>query len=145
MKKILCDRGHLMAETRKVDTKGRGYCGVCKESRRKEYRNSKREFYKKYHANYSRVWNLKVKYGITIEQFEEMKTRQNNTCAICKTTECGGRFKEWHIDHNRTTNQVRGLLCTSCNLAVGLIKDNEEVAQSMSKYLKDFRERFNYE
>ena len=40
------------------------------------------------------------------------------------------------IDHNHTTLQLRGLLCNSCNRALGLFGDNSEITDKATKYLK---------
>jgi hypothetical protein len=42
------------------------------------------------------------------------------------------------VDHNHTTGKVRGLLCSSCNGALGLFKDNPEVVAAALLYLKDY-------
>jgi hypothetical protein len=79
--------------------------------------------------------NLKSKYGITPEQKEEMFIAQGSCCAICKTTEPGGRWG-WHIDHCHITGKVRGVVCNRCNIALGGFKDNIELLQSAIDYLK---------
>ena len=41
-----------------------------------------------------------------------------------------------HVDHDHITGKVRGLLCGSCNRALGLIKDNLETLVRLQKYLE---------
>lgn len=56
---------------------------------------------------------------------------QQAHCAICgKITEQLG------IDHCHKTNKLRGLLCKSCNLAVGNLQDNSDICSKAEKYLK---------
>lgn len=79
-------------------------------------------------------YRLKREYGITLEQFEEMKISQNNSCAICKNP-----FKnsvDTCIDHCHKTNKVRELLCNHCNRALGLFKESEKTLKSAIEYLK---------
>jgi len=39
------------------------------------------------------------------------------------------------VDHCHSTNKIRGLLCTDCNTALGLLKDNKELVKSALAYL----------
>lgn len=94
-----------------------------------------------YHAN-SKVYteaswrnSIKRKFGMTPEDYEAMLERQNGCCAICRTDEPGGRGK-WHIDHCHETNEVRGLLCQSCNMGIGQLKDDVNLLQKAIGYLK---------
>lgn len=40
-----------------------------------------------------------------------------------------------YIDHNHTTGEVRGLLCSNCNTILGLCNDNIIILQSAISYL----------
>lgn len=57
-------------------------------------------------------------YGLTVEQYEVMHRRQEGKCLICD------QQKVLVVDHNHQTNEVRGLLCGSCNRGIGLLKDD---------------------
>ena len=74
------------------------------------------------------------KYGITRKQWEDMAHAQGYCCAICKTKQPKKRMA---VDHCHDTGKVRGLLCSSCNMALGMIKDNILIAESLIRYLKD--------
>lgn len=74
-------------------------------------------------------------YGITLEQYDQMVLDQNGCCKICGTDEPGGNRKRFSVDHNHATGKVRGLLCGSCNAALGLFKDNPTIIQSALSYL----------
>jgi Recombination endonuclease VII. len=39
------------------------------------------------------------------------------------------------VDHNHTTGKIRGLLCSSCNLFLGLVENTKKMKQSQ-EYLK---------
>jgi len=82
-----------------------------------------------------RNYELRTRYGITIEQFEEMERCQNNQCAIC-----GGppyRNISLHVDHVHSTGQVRGLLCHFCNMGIAQFEEDIERLQSAIDYLKE--------
>jgi len=71
-------------------------------------------------------------YGITVEQYDMMLLNQNGVCAICGRPELNRRLC---IDHNHTTGEVRGLLCTSCNVFVGYLEKDDGLRQKAKEYL----------
>lgn len=77
---------------------------------------------------------LKAAFGITYEDYKTILTSQNNCCAICGKTPQENR-KRLAVDHCHTTKQVRGLLCSPCNQAIGLFKDNPNNLYSAIAYL----------
>ena len=42
------------------------------------------------------------------------------------------------VDHNHVTGQIRGLLCTNCNLGIGNFKDKTELLKNAIKYLEKY-------
>ena len=82
--------------------------------------------------------DLKRKYGLTIIQYEELKIKQNNRCAICARPPSRANFREMvlHVDHDHETGKVRGLLCAKCNRLVGLAYNKSEILTKASDYLK---------
>jgi CRISPR/Cas system-associated protein Cas10 (large subunit of type III CRISPR-Cas system) len=81
--------------------------------------------------------DLKHTYGITLEQYNELVIKQNNKCAICGNEQVG---KDLFIDHDHTTGKIRGLLCSTCNFAIGLLKDDPALCDTMATYLRKERE-----
>jgi len=73
-------------------------------------------------------------YGVDESQYNEMLARQSNCCAICNTHKSELK-KELSVDHNHNTGKVRGLLCHSCNLGIGLLKDSPSVVFRAHVYL----------
>jgi hypothetical protein len=71
---------------------------------------------------------LKGKYGISLEEKEKMAAAQEFKCAIC------GEVKPLEVDHDHTTGKVRGLLCTCCNRAFGLMKEAVPTFQGAIAY-----------
>lgn len=85
---------------------------------------------------------LKYKYKLTIEEYNKMLEKQDNVCAICLLDEQGlnnsGKKKRLAIDHNHETGEVRGLLCTKCNMALGRFDDSIEKIERALNYLKKY-------
>lgn len=74
------------------------------------------------------------KYGLTQEAFEVLLYKQGGVCAICKKPDWGLRGP--HVDHDHVTGRVRGILCKSCNVALGMVKDNLGIARALVVYLE---------
>lgn len=64
---------------------------------------------------------LRVTYGISLIEWEKMFDGQGRRCKSCGT-EDPGTPKGWATDHSHVTNQIRGILCHRCNLAVGWLE-----------------------
>lgn len=95
------------------------------------------EYSKKYNDKTTekrRQYQRKHLYGLTHEQFEEMLKEQDNKCALCSKS-----FNEAKVfvDHCHSVGNVRGLLCPSCNTALGLIKDDLGWLAKAKKYLTE--------
>lgn len=74
-------------------------------------------------------------YGITREELDEMRRAQGDQCAICG----GGRNgpgSRLHVDHCHDSKRIRGLLCSKCNTAVGLLDDDPARAEALATYLR---------
>lgn len=80
--------------------------------------------------------HLKTAYGISETEYVALLAGQDGRCAICRTTEPGGRYGRFCVDHNHGSDRVRGLLCFRCNAAVGLLDDDAERAVQVAAYLK---------
>jgi len=71
-------------------------------------------------------------YGITQAQYDAMWLRQGKCCAICRTTDPGPR--NWHIDHCHESRVVRGILCHTCNVGIGMFKDDATTLRAAAAY-----------
>ena len=85
----------------------------------------------KYDPLKKRNENLKRCYGITLEEYNTLLSNQDGKCATCGTN-------VFVVDHCHDTGKVRGLLCHSCNRAMGLLGDNVSVIESMIRYLESY-------
>lgn len=82
----------------------------------------------------SRKSHHKNKYGMTLQDREQLLKNQGNVCAVCGVGYSGAR--EWHIDHNHSTGYVRGLLCSHCNLMLGHSKDSPRILRAAAEYIE---------
>ena len=76
---------------------------------------------------------LKHQYGISIEEYDRLLTRQNGGCAICGSPP---KTKNLAIDHCHKTGKIRGLLCVSCNVMLGYAKDQPRRLRLGAQYLE---------
>jgi len=89
-----------------------------------------------------RACRLKLRFGMTVEQYDEIFETQNGVCAICGQPEIVKNRYGWarlSVDHDHKTGEIRGLLCQKCNSALGFVNENIPVLQSMINYLGRFK------
>lgn len=72
-------------------------------------------------------------YGMTTTEWDDLFEKQNRRCACCGAEHHSG--VNWHTDHDHDTGVVRGILCRSCNLALGIVKDDVDRLQGCMDYL----------
>ena len=73
-------------------------------------------------------------YGITKETFLNLAENQGFACASCGDSAVGVEHT-LHVDHNHSTNEIRGLLCASCNTALGWLHDDPDRIAKLGQYL----------
>jgi hypothetical protein len=102
---------------------GGRYCGDC--SRRRE------------------AHRTVAKYGITLDEYERRAVEQGGVCAICQQSESAagnhGGVRRLTVDHDHATGVVRGLLCSRCNVAIGMLDDDPERFVAAAEYLRSAR------
>lgn len=76
-----------------------------------------------------RNYLLKLRYGITQDDFERMLAQQDGLCAICQVVP--GTF----VDHCHASGLVRGVLCFNCNNGLGHFGDNTVLLELAAHYL----------
>jgi len=77
---------------------------------------------------------LRLSFGITLDDYNNMMMIQNSCCAICSIDSMNFKRK-LAVDHCHKTGRVRGLLCGKCNSAIGLMNDSTENLQNAISYL----------
>ncbi|WMI33594.1 hypothetical protein SEA_KENREY_232 [Streptomyces phage Kenrey] len=118
---------------------GYGTCSVCghvdvkrRDATTDRYRcgNARRDAYR------NRDWKRNaLRAGHNVGELEERRTLLENggyACAICGTEL---NIRTARIDHDHETGVIRGTLCNSCNLGLGLFQDNPELLSNAAKYL----------
>lgn len=104
---------------------GNGLCNYCYwEKWRKENKEKQK--------GYKRKSLLKTNYGMSLEEYERLLTDQSFGCAICGNNNGN---KVMFVDHDHDSGQVRGLLCTRCNCAIGLFEDDIEKMAKAIEYI----------
>lgn len=124
-----------------------GYRTQCKDCSRK-YDKERYEALKETGAKYiknkresGRSYNLKRKFGITLEQYDELLEKQNHCCAICQRHESEFK-KKFAVDHAHTESDhipagmIRGLLCYICNSRIVGDRTNPDIFQRTAEYLR---------
>lgn len=72
----------------------------------------------------------KLKYGLSVEKWNDRVLRQGGACAIC------GEKAKLCVDHDHASKAVRGLLCSWCNRGLGFFRDSSTITQQAADYLK---------
>lgn len=86
---------------------------------------------------------LRIKYGLSEDDYQSMLTKQGGCCALCGSTSFGrSKSKHFVVDHCHVTGKVRGLLCHPCNVRVGSYERLMEYAgaDKLTKYLQSVKE-----
>jgi hypothetical protein len=123
--------------------------GLCRQCYSKQQRQKHKEKY----TLRARLWReanrekqlrgirncyYKKNYNITLLEYEELLRKQNYVCEICGEPEpC--KTKNLSVDHNHSTGEVRGLLCTNCNSAIGRLKEDPTLFQRSLEYLEKYK------
>ena len=111
------------------------YCRECTKAKRDKTKD------KRYAAH------VLKKYNLTQDQYQEILESQGGVCGNpgCGTNQSGGQGR-WHIDHDHACCSgtwscgrcVRGLLCNSCNVGLGMFGDNTTRLEGAVQYLRDW-------
>lgn len=74
------------------------------------------------------------KYGLSKQGFDELLEQQDGCCASCGDVITFGTGK-FAVDHCHGSGQVRGILCSQCNLALGYLKDDPDRISRLLAYI----------
>lgn len=90
--------------------------------------------YRAQHLSARRERELPKTYGITVAEYESLLLSQAGVCALCERPCASNR--RLAVDHDHDTGRVRGLLCISCNQALGKLGDSAEAIARVIHYLE---------
>jgi len=103
----------------------------------KEYREQKIAE----NPNWKKLKEMSYLIGKTFDEvetwFNKQWMKQQAQCAICGKVFCDDDC----IDHNHETNELRGLLCSTCNSGIGFLKDFADLCLTAYNYLNNKIER----
>jgi len=119
----------------------RSYCRDCASVRYKRDYSLRADYHKARSSKWAKEnperrkliqknADLKSLYGLSLERFEILLTKQGGLCCICCLP-----MKKPCVDHCHETGTVRGLLCTACNTGIGHLKHSPELLRSALGYL----------
>ena len=77
--------------------------------------------------------------GVKPHDRRQLLKDQDFKCAICSTEisfEGNGQPHSAHVDHNKMTGNVRGILCAYCNRGIGLLRDDATILNKAAAYIR---------
>jgi hypothetical protein len=92
---------------------------------------ARREQQRGYRTRSLRKAELKYYYGLSVDDYQAMLTRQSGACAICRKRP----GETLSVDHCHDTHKVRSLLCRKCNLGLGHLKHDPRLLRAAIAYL----------
>jgi hypothetical protein len=97
------------------------------------------DYRREYNARPERKRALRDQYyrrtfGISADEFDALLEAQGGGCAICGTRP--ERVASLHLDHCHETGAIRGILCLSCNQALGHFRDDPALLEAAARYLR---------
>lgn len=138
MKCPSCNKNKHKTSFSKDGTRPNGLCWQCKECAKKSRQSS-------YCAARQKIINIKTKYKVTTEEIKLLMKIVH--CDLCgkKISWTPGAKTRAMIDHCHDSNQVRGILCSSCNTGLGKIGDTVATVKRALSYVTNppgiYRER----
>jgi hypothetical protein len=75
--------------------------------------------------------HFRLRYDMSVEEYDRMLEAQGGGCAICGATRNG---RHLCVDHDHSTGEVRGILCNTCNVTIGRIEKGPGL-QPFAEYL----------
>jgi hypothetical protein len=85
----------------------------------------------------NRAKSRDYQWGLSPEAWREMLASQDHKCKICINPL--GEAQERHIDHCHETQQMRGVLCNTCNVGLGMFQDSSDLLRAALAYLESSR------
>jgi hypothetical protein len=100
-----------------------------------ESNRCKSKRWKSNNPEYRRKYELKSRYGLTLEAYKQLIKNQDGKCAICGEI-AQDTLSSLFVDHDHITGKIRGLLCIRCNAGIGFMQDNSDICRKAANYLE---------
>ncbi len=132
-------RGRAQSRLSLDEAEAKGLCVNCRIRPHREERKSCSycaDAVKKWRAkNPTRITHLRIqarakKLDITLEAYQQLIVQQRGQCKICDT------MAKLVMDHDHDTGVFRGLICTACNMRLGVVDDRAWMKKAIA-YLSD--------
>lgn len=112
----------------------KSWCKACHFATHKTWCAENQDRVKEYRGR--DPWTLVkrcARHGITPEEFVIAYEAQAGRCLICEDpiSQMGSA-----IDHNHKTGKFRGILCKTCNRAIGMLRDSPSILRRAAEYLE---------
>jgi len=99
---------------------------------------------RKRYAVKTREWRMLKEFGITVDEYNRTHASQKGCCKLCEQPETSPGntwqgntgYRRLAVDHNHGTDVIRGLLCSNCNRALGLLRDDCQLLRRAALYLE---------
>jgi hypothetical protein len=148
-KKCDAERGAAYRATHREEDRARDAAyRANNQDKRRAYNDAHREELSAYFSRYNAehrdkrcAYDLMRHYGLSSDDYDALFSSQQGKCAICNGDNGGRRL---HTDHDHETGKVRGLLCSNCNTAIGLLGDDIELLNKAVLYLKGSAEKVDH-
>ena len=109
-------------------------CGIeCKRVVRNRQQKAWHKANPERSAELGRERSWRYNYNLEREDYKSLLAFQGGGCSICRTPPPDGRYLA--VDHDHATGAIRGLLCTNCNTALGVMGDDPERLRHAIAYL----------
>ena len=99
------------------------------------YNSLRKQWRLKNFKKLSHQWK-KSEYKLGEGEYQRMLDDQGYICAICDKLLLDD--KNTHIDHDHKTGRVRAILCTNCNIGLGMFKDDPAVLKRAVGYVHTY-------
>ena len=91
---------------------------------------------------YRKSADLKKKYGLSLDEYNNLHKQQEGLCQICKQPETQACYRtgatyNLAVDHCHITGKIRQLLCSRCNRTLGMVNDDKDLLLAMIEYLEN--------
>lgn len=127
-----CQETKAVSEFHWESDKGR-YRYRCKSC----HGSSGKKYWKARGSTRQRERVLSYKFKMTVTEYETMLAAQGNGCAICGKIP-GPDELRLAIDHCHTSGQVRALLCGSCNMGIGMFREDPDLLTQAAIYCEKY-------